>query len=115
MYLCHFYCDFLQGIGLTPTLWEFSAAVKPRVKLMLIFFLCSLLCVIAIVYLGKEVEPELCELPPQEQRSGKSCSLVFSLQAVNLCFHKIMCKSRCVVIPVYKQNIYKSVWKIFLF
>ena len=106
--ICAIYCDFLQGIGLTPTLF-FCAAVQSWVKLMLIFFLYSSLYVIAVVCLGKEMSPELCELLPWEQRRGKSCSSVSSLQVMNPYFYKILYEcSRCVVNPVYKHNSSKS-------
>jgi len=76
---------------------------------MLIFFLYSSLYVIAVVCLGKEMSPELCELLPWEQRRGKSCSSVSSLQVMNPYFYKILYEcSRCVVNPVYKHNSSKS-------
>lgn len=106
--ICAIYCDFLQGIGFTPTLWEFCAAVWSWVKWMLIFFLCSPLCVIAIARLGKEMVPELYEPLPREQRCGKSCCSASSLQAVNPRSYKILCECRCAVSPAYKRNVCKS-------
>lgn len=106
--ICAIYCDFLQGVDLTPTLWEFYAAVQSWVKWMLIFFLLFLIvCYCYSVF--RRRDGSRVTWTTSSGAKMWQIMLLGLFPASSACFYKILCEYRCVVNPVYKQNIWKSV------